>query len=125
MSLFATDLACANQTLQDYRTFCPPYSGAKWIRVAEFSRYYLIALKRRFTSRLSRYMKGLLQLNELEYFGSNFESRLRGKNSPALNRLPHTQPSLPQCGSTLEYLIGQQRLQSMPHRAAKSRANLS
>ena len=41
-----------------------------------------------------------------------------------LNRLPRAQPSLSQRGSTLEYLIGQQRLQSMPHREAKSRANL-
>jgi hypothetical protein len=40
-----------------------------------------------------------------------------------LNRLPRTQPSLSQCGSTLEYLIGQQRQQSMPHCAAKSSAN--
>jgi hypothetical protein len=41
-----------------------------------------------------------------------------------LNRLPRAQPSLPQRGSTLEYLIGQQRQQSMPHRAPKSSANL-
>jgi hypothetical protein len=40
-----------------------------------------------------------------------------------LNRLPRAQPSLQQRGSTLEYLIGQQRQQSMPHCAAKSRAN--
>jgi hypothetical protein len=48
------------------------------------------------------------------------EKRLAG----LLNRLPRTQPSLYTAGSTLEYLIGQQRQQFMPHCAAKSRANV-
>jgi hypothetical protein len=57
---------------------------------------------------------------------SQNEKPLREKKTRwPLNRLPRTQPSLPQCGSTLEYLIGQQQQQSMPHRAAKSSANLS
>src|SRR6476620_4957852 len=105
MSLFATDLACANQTLQDYRTFCPPYSGAKWIRVAEFSRYYLIALKRRFTSRLSRYMKGLLHPMKLKTSGPTFKSRWREKTPRPPNGLPKSKHPLQHSGSTLEYLI--------------------
>jgi hypothetical protein len=69
-------------------------------------------------------MKGKPPPNDLEHFESELKSAMREKNSPALlNRLPRNQPSFQQRGSSLEYLIGQQRLQSMPHRAAKSSAN--
>ena len=57
---------------------------------------------------------------------NQLKSRYARKNiAGLLNRLPRTQPSHTQRGSTLEYLIGQQRRQSMPQPAPKSRANLN
>jgi hypothetical protein len=71
-------------------------------------------------------MKGKLQLSYLEHNESKTEKpRARKKLAGPLNRLPRIQPSPNNAGRLLKYLIGQQRLQSMPHRAAKSSANLS
>ena len=63
------------------------------------------------------------QPNDLEP-SIKLKSRCARKNSPAFStdcRAPNLRFS--QRGSTLEYLIGQQRQQSMPHCAAKSSAN--
>jgi hypothetical protein len=68
-------------------------------------------------------MKGDQQ--PVEHFEPNFEGRYaRKKLAGLLNRLPRLQPSFSTTGSTFEYLIGQQRLQSMPHPATKSSVNL-
>jgi hypothetical protein len=51
---------------------------------------------------------------------------MREKNSPAFSTDSRARNlRFLQRGSTLEYLIGQQRQQSMPHAEAKSRANLN
>jgi len=70
-------------------------------------------------------MKGLLQLNELEYFGSKLKAACGEKTHRPSTDCRTRNHRFHKCGSTLEYLIGQQRQQSMPHRAAKSSAKLS
>jgi len=107
--------------------FYPPYSGAKWIRVQNTWRNYLIA------SQASPFGSPESFKNEGDWRSSMILStRVKLKSPcekktrwPAQQTAAHATFVSLQRGSTLEYLIGQQRLQSMPHPAPKSRANLN
>jgi hypothetical protein len=69
-------------------------------------------------------MKGKPQLNDLEQVESKLKSAAREKKLAGPPQQTATHPTfVQQRGSTLEYLIGQQRVQSIPHRAPKSSAN--